>query len=248
MLQAWGSGTHTRWWEHRVVLAFLSGVWFAWPCGTACGVSRPGTGPGCPAVEAQSPDPWTTGEFPQLSCLFKSSPTVSNGTENQCTGHHRAREGELTALHAALVCVCRAVAPLDGGPGCPDPSSQAGDSRPPRGLCPRVWPPPPKGDGGEAAHSGLSSSPRGDFRNALSVFTATLGHHSGSGTFTGSRVLLTGAPLHTGRPSCSQDHLAAHKPGIQPPSPFSTRFPLLQKFLKKLDMLLTTERNHSTPK
>lgn len=108
---------------------------FAWPCSTACGVSRPGSGPGCPAVEVQSPDPWTTGEFPQLSCLFKSSPAVSNGTENQCTGHHRAREGELTALHAALVRVCRAVTPLDGGPGCPDPSSHAADSRPPAEGC-----------------------------------------------------------------------------------------------------------------
>ena len=26
MLRAWGSGTHTLWWEHRVVLAFLPGV------------------------------------------------------------------------------------------------------------------------------------------------------------------------------------------------------------------------------
>ena len=54
--------------------------------------------------------------------------------EDQCIGYHRTREGELTALHAVLVRVHRAVTPLGGGPGCLDPPSQPGDGRSPEGC------------------------------------------------------------------------------------------------------------------
>ena len=93
---------------------------------------------------------------------------------------------------------------------------------PPRAVC-RVRSPPPKGDGREAAHSGLSSSPQDDSACSPPPQGTTVGQDLARGSW----VLLTGGPLHTGRPSCSWKHVTAQKPGIQPPSLFSTLFPLL---------------------
>ena len=50
---------------HRFYCCFLVFWGFFWPCRTACGilVPQPGIEPVPPAVEAQSPDYWTTREF-----------------------------------------------------------------------------------------------------------------------------------------------------------------------------------------
>ena len=73
--------THVYWSEQKI-------IFFFWPCLTVCGTLVPGPGmePVPTAVEARSPNHWTTREFPQIVFFFKKAATntlVSDDKPNE---------------------------------------------------------------------------------------------------------------------------------------------------------------------